>query len=364
MKIMGSIGNGSNKIACLLMIAMLLVSCLAMLTGGGHHEIVASPEARDAPGSDIAPSASSAPELRADLVPMPGAPGKIHAYYPSAALDGQLSILRETADKGDAHAACILSRSLLLCKRFAMDSPLSRYSNHYLTSLGEKESESLTRAIASYEMAASTICEGINEGDLDGIDGRIIQAAALGDDEAVRMLAMPQYSHQDVPNTRAAPRVDTEKSREHLLAIMNDAAEYGDPKALEMIFVTYSTGRLAYTRPRATVDVDPVKAIAAFRALVSVGDYYFRSRYEPAYFAEIEKSNERIVSGLSEADKARIAERERAYILAYRAENRTNSVEEELFNELPEQACAKVDAPNQGGLPTPATPASARKAHG
>lgn len=364
MKIRGSIGNDSNKIACLLMIAILLVSGFAVLTGGGHHEIVASPDALDAPSGDIAPSASGAPALRADLGPTLGAPRKIHAYYPSAALDGQLSILRETADKGDAHAACVLSRSLLLCKRLAMDSPLSRYSTHYLTSLGEKESESLARAIVSYELAASTICEGIDEGDLDGIHGRIIQAAALGDDEAVRMLAMPQYSLQDAPNTSAAPRVDPEKNREHLLAIMNDAAESGDPKALEMIFVTYSTGRLAYTRPRAVVDVDPVKAIAAFRALVSVGDYYFRSRYDPGYFAEVEKSNERIVSGLSEADKARIAERERAYIRSYRAENRTNSVEEELFNELPEQACAKVDAQNQGGLPTRAAPASARKAHG
>lgn len=364
MKNMGSIGNDSNKIACLLMIAILVVWGLAMLIGEGNHEIVASPEAGDASGSDIAPSASSAPALRAELVPMPLAPRKIHAYYPSAALNRQLSILRETADKGDVHAACVLSRSLLLCKRLAMDSPLSRYSNHYLTSLGEKESESLIRAIISYEMAASAICEGIDEGDLDGIDGSIIQAAALGDDEAVRMLAMPQYSPQDVPNTSAAPHLDPEKSREHLLAIMNDAAESGDPKALEMIFVTYSTGRLAYTRPRATVDIDPVKAIAAFRALVSVGDYYFRSRYEPEYFAEIEKSNERIFSGLSEADKARIAQRERAYIRSYLAENRTSSVEEELFNELPEQACAKVDAPNRGGMPAPAVPASARKAHG
>jgi hypothetical protein len=363
MKTLDSIGKFSKKIGFSLMIAMLVVSGFAILTSEGHHEIVASTEVRDAPGGHIAMS-SSVPALRADLLPVSGVPRKIHAYYPNAALDGQLSILRETADKGDAHAACVLSRSLLICKRLAMGSPLSRYSNHYLASLGQKESESMAKAIASYESAASTICEGIGEGNIDEIDGRIIQSAASGDEDAMRMLAMPQYNPDAVQGPNAGPRFYVEKSREDLLAIMNDAADSGDPRALEMIFVTYSTGLLVYAHPRVEVDADPVKAIAAFRALASVGDYYFRSRYEPEYFAEVEKSNERIVSGLSQADKARIAERERAYILAYRAEKRTNSVEEELFNELPDQACAKLDTQNQGGMPTPAAQASTRKDHG
>ena len=55
---------------------------------------------------------------------------KLRHYYPNAAIKYQLPILRDAAKKGGSHAACILSRVLLLCKQSDTESSLSRYSSH------------------------------------------------------------------------------------------------------------------------------------------------------------------------------------------------------------------------------------------
>ncbi len=266
---------------------------------------------------------------------------KIRSYYPNAAIKYQLPILRDAADKGDSHAACVLSHALLLCKKIEEDLSLFRYSNHYLLSLSKKEVEFLVASIASHENAASAICENVDQNDLEEIDERIYQSAALGDKSAMHIYAT-QSNNQNIPQ-KPGEKIEflAERYSEHAESMINHAADSGDPAALLSIYITYSSGFIETgSSPRVQLERDPVKAIAAFRALLTVDDFYLKSRYTPYDIANAEKSIKRRLSTLNNADRVRLAEMEDAYILSYRAERRTSSIEDEFLNELPEQACS------------------------
>ena len=130
--------------------------------------------------------------------------------------------------------------------------------------------------------------------------------------------------------------------------MINHAANAGDPGALEMVFFAYATGHYESGPARLDVERDPARSMAAFRALKAVGAYRLESRYEPDYLAQVDESIDRELSMLSDADKSRMAEMEKAYTRAYLAERRESSILDEISNELPEQACAKVDARGNG----------------
>ena len=123
--------------------------------------------------------------------------------------------------------------------------------------------------------------------------------------------------------------------------MINRAADAGDPAALESIYFAYSADYFETGAKSSNLSRDNVKAIAAFHALLSVDDYYLKSRYTPYDFANAEKSIKRRVSMLSDSDRTRLTEMEDNYIRAYRSERRASSIGDELINELPEQACAE-----------------------
>ncbi len=265
---------------------------------------------------------------------------KLRPYYPNVAIKYQLPILRDAAEKGDSRAACILSHALLLCRQSDTDSSLSRYSSDYLKSLSEKEVESSATGIASHESAVSAICEGIDQYDLEELDERIYQSAVLGDVRAMRIFAMQPNNQSSPQNSDERYNLHAERHNEYAESMINRAADSGDPAALESIYFAYSTDYFETGSNSSNLSRDTVKSIAAFRALLSVDDYYLKSRYTPYDFANAEKSIKRRVSMLSDSDRARLTEMEDNYIRAYRFERRASSIGEELINELPEQACA------------------------
>lgn len=211
-----------------------------------------------------------------------------------------------------------------------------------MASLSEKEADSLASAVASRESAASAICEGIDPYDLEEIDGRIYQSAALGDVGAMRIFSMQSYSQDGLLQLDERDHFKAERHSEYAESMMNHAADAGDPDALNAIFFSYSAGIIYTPFNKANLRVDPVKSIAAFRALLSVDEYFLKSRYSAHFFTEAEKSIKSRFAMLNDADKIRLAEMEDAYIRAYRAERRAHGIEEELFNELPEKACADI----------------------
>ena len=107
----------------------------------------------------------------------PSLPKALRSYYPNAAIKPQLPALRDAAGKGDSHAACVLSRALLLCANAAEDLSLLRYSSDYLASLNEKNVESFASSIASHESAVSDICRGVDQNDLEDIGDWMYQSA-------------------------------------------------------------------------------------------------------------------------------------------------------------------------------------------
>jgi hypothetical protein len=274
---------------------------------------------------------------------IPSLPKGTRSYYPNAAIKNQLPDLRDAADKGDSHAACVLSRALVLCRNAAEDLSLSRYSSHYLASLSEKEVDSFTSNLASNEGAVSEICRGINKSDLHDIGERIYQSAALGDKGAMYMFSAQSYSQDNFGEGNLLSDVLAQRHSQHAESMINDAADSGDPAALLSIYTAYSLGFIdTDSTRRVSFEVDIVKAIAAFRALLSVDDFYLKSRYSPYDFANAEKSIQHSMSMLDDADKVRLAKMEDAYIRSYRSKRRARDVSEELRNELPEQACAEI----------------------
>jgi hypothetical protein len=271
---------------------------------------------------------------------------KVRSYHPSAALKYQLPELENAADKGDPYAACILSRALLLCKNNGSGSRLARFSSEYLASLSEKGVDSLSSVIASLESASSAICKDIGQYDFEEIDGRIYQSAAAGDVSAMLMFAMQSYNQSGLQQSVTRDQFNSKRHSEHAERMMSHAADTGDPDALNAIFFSYSVGLIHTPYNTIALRPDPVKAIAAFRALMKVDAYFLKSRYTAYFFSEAEKSIESTLSTLNDADKTRIAEMEDAYIRAYRAKRRARSIDEDILNELPQEACA--DSENQG----------------
>lgn len=264
-------------------------------------------------------------------------------YYPSAPLKNQIDILQKDAEKGNAHATCVLSHTLLLCKERFEKSGLDKYSVERLLSMKKNEIENLESAIASYDATVDHICDGINEGDIEGIDEAIYQSAKLGDLKAMRLYVMQQYNRGVSQDSEIAKSPLGDRYRQDVEKMMNSAANGGDPEILEMVAIAYLAGRIEPGPIGVEVKPDPVKAFAALSALLSMDDYSYTRGRDPSYLAKTKRDLQRLIDTLDQVEKARFSEIHQNYMSAYQARHNPGNAAESLLNELPEQVCASTE---------------------
>ncbi len=265
-------------------------------------------------------------------------------FFPDLPLKSQLKTLLEASRQGDRHSACVLARALQMCRNLDAGNEsnvvLDAYTSKYAASLNDEEVASLAAAIAARETTASTTCAELAAGDYDALDDIVYESATMGDPVSMRMFALQQDKMTTFGDVIPVDRKLIDRHRLHAEAMLNRAAEAGDPVALRSIHSVYATGQIFTPFDKVKVPRDGVKSMAAYIALIDVDDYRLKATSTEDAIAQAKQDIAESLANLSQADQLRLATLRDAYVRAYRARKRPASISAELLGTLPEQACA------------------------
>ncbi len=267
------------------------------------------------------------------------------SFSQDSPLKFQLPLLQKAFNHQDAYATCVLARALQLCQQQRLgkgpEFAYSSYANEYIASLSDKEMNALADALAASERTVSSSCNGLVDSDYEMLDDILYKSAQNGDPVSMREFAL-QNDKQTAFGVRVeASKQNIERHQKNAEKMLNSAAEAGDQVAIEALFWVYVTGMISTPLGDVKVQPDFAKAIAAYLALTAADEHRLKSTQSADEREQAKKFIDQQKDGLNHGDQIRLVKLQEAYIRAYRAKKRPDSIGEELINKLPEQACSE-----------------------
>ncbi|GEM_PF-1405538 len=266
------------------------------------------------------------------------------SFSQNHSIKSQLRFLLEASKENDAYAACALARALDICRKRDADNEadvsLDAYASAHTASLSEQEVDSLANAIAIREKTASAMCDLLTDDEQKVFDEIVYKSAQLGDPTSMRIFALQDDKRTIFGEPVPVSKAHIDRHGMYAEKMLNLAAEAGDPVAIKAIYSIYATGAISTSFDRVKVRRDDVKSVAAYKALEAVGDFRLKARSSAGEIEQARKDIDETVSGFGQAEQIRLAKLKEKYVRAYRSKKRPDSIREELFDTLPEQACA------------------------
>jgi hypothetical protein len=283
-------------------------------------------------------------ERSAQFLPSHRRGGLPVVYHASVALKSQIAGLRSAADSGNAYAACVLASALDLCGRRRNDLVMFDYPDGYLTSLSDTQADRFSMAISRREQAMSIMCLGIEPEDLRDVDERLLQSALAGHPASMaRLASLPEKSNRGLNITKKQFAI---AYREHAEVMLNRAAESGELSAIEQISSAYAMGAITSAMGNLPIKADELKFLAASHALTLIRDDLKKRRLPVDYFddQELRVTIRSRMAGMRKEELSRFSRLTSTYYRAYRARYAESDDNFAPLDELPERACASVEA--------------------
>lgn len=249
-------------------------------------------------------------------------------YDPGSPLSPQLKFLRGLSDRHDPYATCVLAFALDLCARGPDRMIVDDYAHADPASLDQKSINRMAENFEFRERYANT-CAGLDQSSFADMDRRLLQSARLGHVASMTRFALLPFrpgSNSEDPKSEFALAY-----RENAEAMLNRAAEAGDPEALRAIHNAYSNGYITSAMGTLEVEKDQAKSIAAYLAM---------SRYAGIDDRKImEQTIEREVAQMSSAEVSRFSRLESLYSSPGRNNATDPEQGERVIDDFPEKAC-------------------------
>lgn len=297
-------------------------------SSGQSGDAEASSVSAAAPGAFVVQSASTAPTIpgmmRSPLV-------RAITYDPDAPLSSQLRALRQHADLGDRYATCILAFALDLCARGADRIITDDYAQAMTEAIAEEAVDRMAAGMALEERHALQ-CAGLEGERYEDIDRRLLASALAGHAPSMRMFALlasrPGRGVED-PDSEFA-----RAHRRHAEAMLNAAAEAGDPEAVRGVHYAYAMGYITSAFGELPVEKDAAKVNASLLAMAR--------HAQPEDASAMESAVERAVEAMTPAEVERFSRLRSAYDRPALGRETRWRGGEDVMKDFPEVACAGI----------------------
>jgi hypothetical protein len=236
--------------------------------------------ARDQPSSLEVPREKSNQDLITSSVVV-----RFDAAIP---LKSQLDQLRRNARNGDQYSSCILGHALDICldeMESDVNNPLELTSEKSIERGAEEDISKIARNLNWIERRKK-MCANLSQSDILERDEWLLNSAKNGNVYSMAKFVLKPKSSSFLRFEDADMIATYTKSAEDML---NRAAESGVPEAIEAVYRAYDLGEITTYSGTFKVKADPVRAIAAGRALLVSADLPEKSRIE-ARIGELEST--------------------------------------------------------------------------